>query len=324
MRILIDQIRRFLSLKRQKTQKSRRGILRMKRRREVRARIFMSGILCLMLIALAVTYNTKAAEKKKAAEAIETVAQKKKLEESADEAAKKMAGDTIATKAEKETAKERLKRVKKEAKEKGYPKDIVELLSKNKETVAFVESYEEKKDEPIADTIGEDFKKGEIPSLLQWDQRWGYASYGTGYVATCGCGPTCMSMVISGLKEDPSITPAVVAAYSEKKGYIDENNNTYWELMSAGGENWGISCYERGTDEESVAAELEKGHPIVCSVGPGDFTKKGHFIVLTSYKDGKVKVNDPFSVKNTKKTWKYADIKDQIKALWVYENADEE
>ena len=76
----------------------------MKRRREVRARIFMSGILCLILIALAVTYNTKAAEKKKAAEAIETVAQKKKLEESADEAAKKMAGDTIATKAEKETA----------------------------------------------------------------------------------------------------------------------------------------------------------------------------------------------------------------------------
>ena len=34
--------------------------------------------------------------------------------------------------------------------------------------------------------------------------------------------------------------------------------------------------------------------------------------------DGKVKVNDPFSQKNSDKIWKYSKIKDQIKSLWVY------
>ena len=66
--------------------------------------------------------------------------------------------------------------------------------------------------------------------------------------------------------------------------------------------------------EEQVALELSQGHPIICSVGPGDFTKIGHFIVLTGYENGNVKVNDPFSIKNSKATWVFANIKDQIKS----------
>lgn len=50
----------------------------------------------------------------------------------------------------------------------------------------------------------------------------------------------------------------------------------------------------------------------------GDFTKIGHFIVLTGYENGNVKVNDPFSIKNSKATWVFANIKDQIKAMWVF------
>lgn len=191
-------------------------------------------------------------------------------------------------------------------------------MKKNKETVDFVEHFWENKNTPPADVVSEDLKKGEIPQLLQWDERWGHVSYGTGYIATCGCGPTAMSMVISGLTGDTSITPVTVARYSEKNGYIDENNNTYWELMSKGGERWGIKSSGGDTSEDFIRKELKAGHPIICSVGPGDFTKKGHFIVLTKYKNGKVKVNDPFSQKNSDKLWKYSKIKDQIKSLWVY------
>ena len=32
-----------------------------------------------------------------------------------------------------------------------------------------------------------------------------------------------------------------------------------------------------------------------------------------------VKVNDPFSIKNSKATWVFANIKDQIKAMWVFQ-----
>ncbi|MGN1166993.1 MAG: C39 family peptidase [Lachnospiraceae bacterium] len=298
--------------------KKRRGrITKAKRRQKVKRQLLMCGLFIIVCIALIITYNTKASERKKSEEAVKTE-QKKEKEKVPDNVAEKMSESEIDTVSESETLKQKVKRIRKEATEKGYPEDIINLLKKNNETVTFVENYEEKKDLPIAEKVSDTIEDGEIPQLLQWDERWGYAPYGSGFVATCGCGPTCMSMVVSGLTKDVSVTPAVVAAYSDKKGYIDEENNTYWTLMQEGGEHWGVSCYEGSVDEQSVKAELKAGHPIICSVGPGDFTKNGHFIVLTKYSKGKVRVNDPFSQKNSEKLWVYEDIKDQIKALWVY------
>ncbi|MCI8319552.1 MAG: hypothetical protein HFH02_00595 [Dorea sp.] len=296
--------------------RERQRIRNRRRRQEVKRQLYMCGVLVILLIVLVVTYNSKAAEKKKAAADAAKTEQKK--EQVSADAVKNMEESAIGTVADNETPKERIKRVREEAKQAGYPKDITALLKKNKETVDFVEHFAENKNLPAAKTVSDDLKKGEIPQLLQWDERWGHASYGTGFIASCGCGPTAMSMVISGLTGDATVTPVKVARYSEKKGYIDENNNTYWELMSEGGKHWGITSYGGDVSEEFVSKELKAGHPIICSVGPGDFTKQGHFIVLTKYKNGKVKVNDPFSQKNSDKLWKYSKIKDQIKSLWVY------
>lgn len=213
---------------------------------------------------------------------------------------------------------ERLKRVRKEANEKGYPAGVIELLDKNEETVEFVEHYEEKKDLPCAETIDDSWEEGQIPQLYQWDERWGYAAYGTSIVAVSGCGPTCMAMVAAGLTNDPSITPAKVAAYGTENEYVDEFNDTYWRFMKEAGANWNLSCYDGVLTEDQVRDELQAGHPVICSVGPGDFTQNGHFIVLTQYTDGMVKVNDPFSMKNSNKEWVFAEIAGQIKAMWVY------
>lgn len=226
----------------------------------------------------------------------------------------KKSGDTEGT----EAMNDKLNRVRSEAQANGYPKAVISLLDKNPETVDFVENYGAKMNSPAADTIGEGVTKGEIPQLLQWDQRWGYAPYGTSIVAVSGCGPTCMAMVIAGLTGDMAITPAKLAAYGTENHYVDEENNTYWKFMREVSGNWGISCSETMLDERQAAAELNAGHPIVCSVGPGDFTQNGHFIVLTSYADGKVKVNDPFSKANSEKLWTFGEIKDQFKAMWVY------
>ena len=182
----------------------------------------------------------------------------------------------------------------------------------------FVADYEKKKDKPYADTIEEDLSNGEIPELLQWDERWGYAPYGTGIVATSGCGPTCMAMVAAGLNQDASITPAKVAAYGTEHGYVDEENNTYWRFMDEAGANWNLNSVGGMLSEEQVSAELAQGHPVICSMGPGDFTQIGHFIVLTGYENGTVTLNDPFSIKNTNTAWIFANIKDQIKAMWTF------
>ena len=300
------------------TPKERQRIRNRRRRQEVKRQLYMCGVLVILLIVLVVTYNSKAAEQKKAAADAAKTEQKEQKEQISADAAKKMEESALGSVADNETLKERIKRVREEARQAGYPEDITSLLKKNKETVDFVEHFVENKNTPAAKVVGDNIKKGEIPQLLQWDERWGHASYGTGFIASCGCGPTAMSMVISGLTGDATVTPVKVARYSEKNGYIDENNNTYWELMSEGAKHWGITSYGGDVSEDFVSKELKAGHPIICSVGPGDFTKKGHFIVLTKYKNGKVKVNDPFSQKNSDKTWKYSKIKDQIKSMWVY------
>lgn len=215
-----------------------------------------------------------------------------------------------------ETEAEKLARVKKEAEDGNYPENVIELLTKNPETVDFVDHYAEKKDEPCAETI-EEFESGVMPHLLQWDERWGYASYGTSIIAASGCGPTCMAMVVSYLTDDAGVTPDKVGEYAQENGHLTENNSTLWTFMSNACTNWGVKCTECGVAEEEVERLLNLDRPIICNVGEGDFTENGHYIVFDGYNDGKVSVKDPFSIANTKE-WVYEDIKDQIKGAWSY------
>ena len=127
-----------------------------------------------------------------------------------------------------------------------------------------------------------------------------------------------MSMVVSGLTGNTKITPARTAAYSVRHNLIDEENNTYLEFMEKAAKHWGLNCYAGMLNKKQLKAELGKGHPVICSVGPGDFTKNGHFIVLSGWKDGKIQVNDPFSRQNSQKLWTYSRIKKQAKSMWVY------
>ena len=58
-----------------------------------------------------------------------------------------------------------------------YPEDLLKMLSRNLDMLDFVLEYPEKQGQVFAGTIG-DVKTGEIPLLLQYDQRWGYGAYG--------------------------------------------------------------------------------------------------------------------------------------------------
>ena len=81
-----------------------------------------------------------------------------------------------------ESLQNRLERVRSEARANGYPESVISLLDKNPETVDFVEGYGEGISSSAADTVGESITKGEIPLLLQWDKRWGYAQIGRAHV----------------------------------------------------------------------------------------------------------------------------------------------
>ena len=198
-----------------------------------------------------------------------------------------------------------------------YPDELVNLLNKNPETKDFVYNYPLKRNSnPKIDLSNYENSKS-APLLMQWDERWGYDTYSGELMGISGCGPTCLSMVCIYLLKDATFTPKYVAEFAENNGYSVFNNGSKWTLISEGGKELGLNVTEIPLDENRIMRNLKAKNPIVCIMGKGDFTSTGHFIVMTDYVDGKVKVNDPNSKARSEKLWDLAKIKGQIRNLWV-------
>ncbi|MBD5456446.1 MAG: C39 family peptidase [Lachnospiraceae bacterium] len=198
-----------------------------------------------------------------------------------------------------------------------YPDDMLIALCNNPEMYEFVRDYPALKGNIDPELTDEELSK-KCPLLLQWDERWGYASYGNNMVGLSGCGPTCLSMASICLTGDKSMTPDVIAAYSMNNGYYVDGVGTAWKLLSEGASHFGIKAKEIALDEEIMKVYLDRGCPIICSVGPGDFTAAGHFIVIYGYDEKGFKVNDPNCIIRSKESWPYERIAGQIRILWAY------
>ena len=197
-----------------------------------------------------------------------------------------------------------------------YPEALLDMLSRDIDLLDFVLNYHDKSGKVFSESIK--VRKAEIPLLLQWDERWGYASYGENMIAISGCAPTSLAMVISGLTGDTSITPYKVAKYAEDNGFYVDGTGTSWSLMTSGSEFFGIDAKQISLSKDNIFSELENGHPIIASMREGDFTTAGHFIVLTGVSNGKIKVNDPNSKKRSSLLWDYDRLESQIKNLWSF------
>lgn len=198
-----------------------------------------------------------------------------------------------------------------------YPEPLIEMLTRNLDMLDFVLEYPQKLGNIYSDNVG-NVKKGTIPLLLQWDTRWGYAKYGDSSIAISGCGPTALSMVIVGLTGDNTMTPYKIAKFSEDNGYFFSNSGTSWSLMTEGARKLGLKSKEISLSKNLIFNALENGHPIICSMGAGDFTTTGHFIVLTGIENGKIKINDSNSKERSNQLWEYERLQSQIKNLWEY------
>jgi len=198
-----------------------------------------------------------------------------------------------------------------------YPEDVLKMIYNNPETLDFVEAYPEKKDSGASDCIGE-VTQGTVPLLIQWDERWGYQTYGNTLLAVSGCGPTSLAMVIAGLTGNNTVTPYDVARYAEENGYYVSGEGSRWSLMSEGCQAFGICGEELSLSEGAIIASLSAGHPVICSMRPGDFTNTGHFIVITGVSNGMFQINDPNSAERSEQLWDYDQLSWQINNLWAF------
>lgn len=212
------------------------------------------------------------------------------------------------------------KEVKAFAEEKGisydeYTEELIELYERNPETRDFVLNYPFRKEE-APDLSGFDRSEG-VPLFLQWDPMWGYAEYGNSCIGITGCGPTCLAMAGYYLTGDDAMNPEQVARFAQRNGYYERGFGSSWTLISEGAEKLGLSVQELPLAKGKMVAALEAGKPIILALGPGDFTSRGHYVVLTGMEEGMFRVNDPNSLERSGKLWSYDQLEGQIRNIWA-------
>lgn len=160
--------------------------------------------------------------------------------------------------------------------------------------------------------------RGAMPYLYQKDPAWRDLPYAGGTVGDNGCGPTCMSMVYVYLTGGTDYGPAEMCAFSEEGGYTYDGMTT-WTFMTEGASSLGLYAEELPASAGVLEETLAAGVPVICSMGPGDFTKEGHFIVLSGLDEtGRVLVHDPNSPERSAVSWDVQTVLGQCLNLWAY------
>lgn len=171
------------------------------------------------------------------------------------------------------------------------------------------------------DTDFSAIKLMDVPLYLQYKGSWASVPYGDATIKKTGCAPTCLAMVLSYLRQE-QIYPDDVAKWAGDTYYVN-GTGTSWSIFGAIHAAWGVNCANIGKNEEILIQSLKEGKPVIASMGPGTFTKGGHFIVLSGITlDGKIMVKDPndSALKNHANTRSdVAHILRECKNLWVCE-----
>jgi hypothetical protein len=135
-------------------------------------------------------------------------------------------------------------------------------------------------------------------------------------IAAAGCGPTSAAMVLTYLKGE-KIDPVTTSAWSQQHGYASNGNGTYEALFPAIGKAYGLNVVKQEQTATNIVNSLKQGNTIIAHMGPGEFTKGGHYIVLRKVDaNGNVLVADPSNPARNK--WYPASIFEEQRRGSIY------
>ena len=120
---------------------------------------------------------------------------------------------------------------------------------------------------------------------MQDDSQWGFEPYTitcnkTQTIATSGCGPTAMAMVLN-YYIDNSITPLQTSIYALKNNHRTKYKGTSWSYFEDMANEYHLEFLQTSSSIEALEWMNSQENPlIICSMGPGLWAKDGHFILL--------------------------------------------
>ncbi len=149
----------------------------------------------------------------------------------------------------------------------------------------------------------------------QGDDAWKDKLFGSDPIGPYGCGPTAMAIVVASMT-DTDTDPAKMAAWAADNNYWCPGSGSYLSIVEGTAKAYGLECsLAKDCDAASLYRHLSSGGMAVALMGPGHFTKNGHFIVLHgSTLTGKVLVADPNSRDNSLALWEPQLIVDEAAA----------
>lgn len=156
---------------------------------------------------------------------------------------------------------------------------------------------------------------GIIPIVYynQGDEAWADQPYGRDTIGPYGCGPTAMCMVVDSLT-DTEEDPITMAQWASKNGCWASRSGSYLSIVEKTAKNYGLTAQaipER--TPEAIRSALLEGNLLVALMGPGHFTKSGHFIVLRGVTlSGAILVADPNSRPRSLLEWEPQVILDEL------------
>lgn len=170
----------------------------------------------------------------------------------------------------------------------------------------------------VADSEESEFKQP--VDYKQFDPKWAkklYTSTGNKKqtMKSSACGPTAAADVVATLK-DSTVDPYNLAQEYVKHGHRSASGGTAWSAFKWTAEKYGFSKFIQTSSLATLKACLKSGGYAVCSMGPGYWTKGGHFICAWKYDDKYIYCNDPAS--NVRKKQKQKDFLTQRKQFFCF------
>jgi len=154
----------------------------------------------------------------------------------------------------------------------------------------------------------------------QGDKRWGkvvYTSCGnkSQTIANSGCGPTSMADIMA-TWVDSKITPVQMCEYAVKHGFRTRSSGTAWGFFKSIATAYGFTGFVQTKSMATARAAIQNGAFVVASMGPGYWTKGGHYICLWKTDDAYMYANDPAS--STRKKQKLKAFEEQRKQFFIF------
>ena len=166
-------------------------------------------------------------------------------------------------------------------------------------------------------------------SYLQTDSRWAKKPYRVpgenSTIGSAGCGPSCAAMVISTLT-GKTVTPVDTCDWSMKHGYKALNQGTYYSYFGPQLKAYGIQCKQmlgsrilnqpQHPIHEQVKQYLSHGYYVIALMGPGTWTKSGHFVLVWDW-DSKVCICDPASTRAERLNGDPEAFRREVRMYWL-------